>query len=278
MFWEKRHGLYARERGRQGKLKETRFAHVENASVPKAAALLGTAMDTLFKITFGVLLGIVGCFAWDFYQAQQAALRGLGPGWVPLDSPVHSHRPVVEQANKNTPAASAATEPKQALNASPSPVPPAPIAKKSTPQPAQPTKQNIALADLARLANERHRWPRTVRTVQKFEVPLISDGKQVGKIPLESGTEIELLQVLGDGRLTARVGKLSFYVSASTTDVMQRALPVGTLPPRPKPISTQPQTQVPATKPAPENSSDRQPPGKGTTTLFGTRYDSGQDS
>ena len=223
-------------------------------------SLLRAVMDTFFKITFGILLGIVGCFTWDFYQAQQAAFKGLRPGWVALDPSVRGHRSVVAQVEKPAPAIPPVRMP-------------APAAPKPTPVQAQPVRRNTTQqAELSLLANEKYRWPRTVRINSKFEVPLMSDGKQVGQIPLEPGMEIELLQVLGDGRLVARIGKLSFHVSANITDVLQKALPKGTPPPpHPRPIVSKP--QQPASKPNQADNPEQPPPSGGTPTLFGTRYD-----
>ncbi|MDR2862659.1 MAG: hypothetical protein LBV54_02095 [Puniceicoccales bacterium] len=217
-------------------------------------------MNTFFKILFGVLLGVVGCLGWQYYEAQQAAEKGLQPGWIPL-------RPV--EPRPAAPAKTVKPAPAVVKSDVPKPATPAPAPKPvAAPKPVKKPENPIPL-----LSSQPYRWPKNVTLLQPFDVPLKDNNGVInGAIPLSAGVVLEVRNVVSSGHVLARVKGLDFYVPANLTDLLQRALPEGTPPPPPPPrpaiVQDTPKAKPPSTPPR----ESTPPPASGgsKSTLFGT--------
>ncbi len=79
------------------------------------------------------------------------------------------------------------------------------------------------------LAADPTAWPRTVRLKKAVEVPAVVDGKEVGKVMLKAGTEVNLARIK-DGKVGIEYQRGGKWLQPEDTDIMERAQP-----PAPKP-------------------------------------------
>ncbi|MDR2430461.1 MAG: hypothetical protein LBD14_06225 [Puniceicoccales bacterium] len=238
-------------------------------------------MDTFFKILFGLLLGVACCLGVDFYQTLEASKRGLQPGWILVgENSPKGRKPkgAVEDGTKSPELAKGRVEaPKPAPVApEPEPVVTPPVAPK--PEEGLDEKALAAKfsAEVASLAAQPYRWPKRVRLVQAHDIPLLDGGRLVGTIPLVAGAELEVLRVQTNGHVQMRSHGQIFYIYASKTDLLERALPAGTPPPPPPPPAPTPPRGTPAKRPV-ETPKPGEPPAQTPEndryTPFGRRLD-----
>ena len=81
------------------------------------------------------------------------------------------------------------------------------------------------------LAADPTAWPRTVRLKKAVEIPAVVGGKEVGKVMVKAGTEVNLARIK-DGKVGVEYQGGGAWLQPDDTDVMERARP-----PAPKPAS-----------------------------------------
>ena len=81
----------------------------------------------------------------------------------------------------------------------------------------------------ATLAADPTAWPRTVRLKRAVEIPAVVGGKEVGKVTLKVGTEVNLVRIK-DGKVGIEYQNGGTWLMPDETDVMERVRP-----PAPKP-------------------------------------------
>jgi hypothetical protein len=220
-------------------------------------------MDTFFKVLSGVLLGVVICFGWDFYETQEAANKGLKPGWVPVNAPDSQPAP--------KPDSKPAAEPEVARAPAAPPPEPAP----PPPPPPPPAAPKPVGVNFPKLAAEPWRWPARTTLATAINIPLMEGANVVGGIPLSAKTEVEVVRVFANGQLHARAQGRVFAIRAENTDLAIRILPEGTPRPAPRPRPVFPVKKTPVKSPArpanapvkPANTPAEEPQKGGT--LFG---------
>lgn len=237
-------------------------------------------MDSLFKVLFGFLLGIVVFLGWDYFDARQARERGLVAAWVPVDSPwtrgVPPSHTTSGQAARKGPSDDATGQPGATVSDgsaggtgaaannpgldNPAPTPP-PVETVAPPQPKP--------LDIPTLSLNPRRWPALVTLTQEFNLPLMEGDRLVGEMPLKPGTALGLLKVQIDGRLLVRANNQIFIIPGNYTNILEQALPETgrpTLPPGATapvpPVSTTPSTTTPPPSTAPGAS-------RGNGSVFG---------
>lgn len=84
------------------------------------------------------------------------------------------------------------------------------------------------------LAADPTAWPRTVRLARPVEFPAVVGGKEVGKVLLKAGTEVNLARIK-DGSVGLEYQGGGAWVKPADTDVLARAQP-----PAPKPAAPAP--------------------------------------
>ena len=89
-----------------------------------------------------------------------------------------------------------------------------------------------------KLAADPTSWPRTVRLKKAVEIPAVVGGKEVGKVMVKAGTEVNLARIK-DGNVGIEYQGGGAWVKPEETDVMERAQP----PPAPKPAPATPETK-----------------------------------
>ena len=97
------------------------------------------------------------------------------------------------------------------------------------PTDAAPAPAPVPVFTFATLAADPTAWPRTVRLKKAVEVPAVVDGKEVGKVMLKAGTEVNLARIK-DGNVGIEYLRGGAWVKPEDTDVMERVRP-----PAPKP-------------------------------------------
>ena len=79
------------------------------------------------------------------------------------------------------------------------------------------------------LAADPTAWPRTVRLKKAVQIPAVVGGKEVGKLTVNAGTEVNLAQIR-DGKVGIEYHGGGTWLTPEETDLMERARP-----PAPKP-------------------------------------------
>jgi len=276
------------------------FSH----SPAKAVSFASAPMDTVFKILFGLLLGVIGCLGYDFYQAREAAKRGLEPGWVPAKDAAAIRSGSAAGSGVRAAGASRPTPPREArqgagvselervsqrASANAGNVPSgggAGSVPKTRKQPATPnTADNPRAVEL--LAAQKWRWPRQISLTNDIRIP-VKIGNSNGFVPLDAGSTVDVVRVFADGRIhavyrpAANAEGNAFIVRHTQTDLLGRALPEGT-PAPPPPVAPPRIVSAPVetrTAPAPaprqrEEAKPREKPPKSNRapTLFGVPID-----
>ena len=98
------------------------------------------------------------------------------------------------------------------------------------PTDAAPAPAPVPVFTFATLAADPTAWPRTVRLKKAVEVPAVVDGKEVGKVMLKAGTEVNLARIK-DGQVGIEYQRGGKWLQPEDTDIMERAQP-----PAPKPV------------------------------------------
>ena len=81
------------------------------------------------------------------------------------------------------------------------------------------------------LAADPTAWPRTVRLKKAVQIPAVVGGKEVGKVTVKAGTEVNFVRVrTQDGKVGIEYQGGGTWVMPEETDLMER-----TRPPAPKP-------------------------------------------
>ena len=74
------------------------------------------------------------------------------------------------------------------------------------------------------LAADPTAWPRTVRLKKAVDVPAVVGGKEVGKVTVKAGTEVNLARIK-DGKVGIEYQGGGAWLMPDETDVMERAKP-----------------------------------------------------
>lgn len=84
------------------------------------------------------------------------------------------------------------------------------------------------------LAADPTAWPRTVRLARSVEFPAVVGGKEVGKVLVKAGTEVQLARIQ-NGSLGLEYQGGGAWVKPADTDVLTRAQPPAPRPAAPAP-------------------------------------------
>lgn len=74
------------------------------------------------------------------------------------------------------------------------------------------------------LAADPTSWPRAVRLKKAVEMPAVVDGKQVGKVTVNAGTEVNLARIK-DGKVGIEYQGGGAWLTPDETDLMERVRP-----------------------------------------------------
>ncbi len=74
------------------------------------------------------------------------------------------------------------------------------------------------------LAADPTSWPRTVRLKKAVQIPAVVGGKEVGKVTVNAGTEVNLAQIR-DGKVGIEYHGGGAWLTPEETDVMERTRP-----------------------------------------------------
>jgi hypothetical protein len=228
---------------------------------------MGSISSTIFKVGFGVALGVGGCVAWWFHVAEEHEKQGFRRGWVPIETTARPAPGTTPAPKKTAPAAPAANP---ALN----PAQPKPAPGKTAPTPPQKTTAAAATAAaktrfFKRLATETWRWPATVKI--KANTNIRFDDPRGGTITffLKAGAPLRPVKMnVGETYchlfVHAKGSPFTFPIrlDAADTDLAATAKPEGTPkpPPPPPPVRRPPPPKkdkpakdapAPATSPTP---------------------------
>ena len=84
------------------------------------------------------------------------------------------------------------------------------------------------------LAADPTAWPRTVRLKKAVEVPAVVGGKEIGKVTVAAGTEVNMARIK-DGKVGIEYQGGGAWLTPEETDVMERVRP-----PAPQPAPAPP--------------------------------------
>ena len=88
-----------------------------------------------------------------------------------------------------------------------------------------------ALMTFQTLAADPTAWPRAVRLKKAVEIPAVVGGKEVGKVMVKAGTEVNLARIK-DGKVGVEYQGGGAWLEPDETDLMERVRPPA---PRPAP-------------------------------------------
>jgi hypothetical protein len=189
-------------------------------------------MRSLLHIMLGILLGVAGRFAYDFYEEGEQGKKGLRRAWVPAD-------PATARA---APAATGGADVKPGAGGpAAKPVAPPSATKPAATKPAAQGGGAPALPPSGpdfsrRLAAEWWRWPETVTVRREQKIRFSPPGGGSVEFPIAAGAMVRVhrMDVSGTRLFVFAKGSpfdFPILLAAADTDFLARARPEGT--PRP---------------------------------------------